>query len=230
MEKHYRYEYVYKNSIATKIAINRHSPNTTTSILEFQVNKSKADLVIVNGTSSVYEIKTEYDSFDRLNSQIADYKKVFDKINIVTHEGGIDRVAAIVDETVGLIYLDNKMRLKMIKAPESNISNIDQLSIFHCLRQGEYLKILKELKDFEPQVPAHLIYGVCKEKFLELTVEQAHLGMVKCLKIRGKTPGLSKFINCLPRSLRVLGLAGEMSVGQQERLLQAMEKTVMQVV
>ena len=56
-----------------------HIPQNSTLINEFRVCNSKADIAIINGKSTVYEIKSKYDSLDRLESQIADYKKVFDK-------------------------------------------------------------------------------------------------------------------------------------------------------
>src|SRR6267142_6968045 len=51
--KHYRCEYVYKNSIANKILADRHSPEFSTILSEFRVDDCKADVVVLNGTSSV---------------------------------------------------------------------------------------------------------------------------------------------------------------------------------
>ena len=87
----YRNEYVYKNAIANKILLGRHSLNTSNLLTEFRVDKSKADIVILNGTSSVYEIKSEFDSFERLEEQIRSYRKVFGFINVITHRVGDDR-------------------------------------------------------------------------------------------------------------------------------------------
>ena len=65
-KKNYKCEYVYKNTIVNKILLGRHSLNTSTLISELNVGKSKADIVIFNGTSTVYEIKTELDSLNVL--------------------------------------------------------------------------------------------------------------------------------------------------------------------
>lgn len=43
-------------------------------IPEFNVGASKADLAVFNGTSTVYEIKSEIDSTERLKSQMGDYE------------------------------------------------------------------------------------------------------------------------------------------------------------
>lgn len=61
---------------------------------EFWVDMSKADSVVLNGTSTVYEIKTEFDNLSRLPQQLTDYSKVFDHINVVTHERGVAAVLA----------------------------------------------------------------------------------------------------------------------------------------
>lgn len=48
------------NVIANKILLGKHSLNTSHMLSEFRVGYNKADVVIINGTSSVYEIKSEY--------------------------------------------------------------------------------------------------------------------------------------------------------------------------
>ncbi len=53
--KNYRNEYVFKNAIAQKILIGRHSVKSSLLFTEFRVETSKADVVIFNGTSHVYE-------------------------------------------------------------------------------------------------------------------------------------------------------------------------------
>ena len=75
--KEYRNEYIFKNTIANKIIKGRHRLSNVTYINEFRVVNSICDVAIFNGTSSAYEIKTELDNFDRLENQLADYKKGF---------------------------------------------------------------------------------------------------------------------------------------------------------
>ena len=61
---HYRCEYVYKNSVATSLFLNGHNPKDAYLTSEFRSAQSRADVVILNGTSTIYEIKTEYDSLE----------------------------------------------------------------------------------------------------------------------------------------------------------------------
>src|SRR6266511_177891 len=47
--EHHRCEYVYKNALATKILLGRHSVRTTRFLSEFPVAECKADVVLING-------------------------------------------------------------------------------------------------------------------------------------------------------------------------------------
>ena len=80
MSKNYRNEYFYQNIIFNNILIGRHSLNTTVGLTQIPVAKSKVDLILINGKATVYEIKTELDSFERLENQIKDYYKGFNYV------------------------------------------------------------------------------------------------------------------------------------------------------
>lgn len=71
--KNYRNEYIYKNVIVNKILLGKHSLKTSQMLTEFRVGKCKADVVVLNCTSTVYEIKSELDSFNRLGKQLGVY-------------------------------------------------------------------------------------------------------------------------------------------------------------
>ena len=84
LKDEYRNEYYYKNTLLNKLLLGVHSINTTTALTEIPIAKSKADFVLINGKAVVYEIKTELDNFDRLESQISDYYKAFDHVAVGT--------------------------------------------------------------------------------------------------------------------------------------------------
>ena len=75
--KEYRYEYLYKSALLNDFVLRNYSLADTILLNEFRIGKSKADSVLANGTNKVFEIKTELDSSERLNSQVADYYKAF---------------------------------------------------------------------------------------------------------------------------------------------------------
>jgi len=75
----YRHEYIYKAALTHKILLGKHSLQTASMINEFRVGDCKADVAILNGTATVYEVKSERDSLARLERQIAAYSTVFAK-------------------------------------------------------------------------------------------------------------------------------------------------------
>ncbi len=73
MSRFYRNEYYYQNTLLNKLLIGKHSVNTTTALTQVPISKSKADFILINGKAVVYEIKTELDNFERLDTQIKVY-------------------------------------------------------------------------------------------------------------------------------------------------------------
>ena len=72
MSKNYRNEYFYQNTMLNKLLLGRHSLNTTTALTQTPIGKSKADFIMINDKAIVYEIKTELDNFERLDTQLND--------------------------------------------------------------------------------------------------------------------------------------------------------------
>ena len=58
----------------------------TVSIFELPVGKSRVDMCKVNGHSAAYEIKTDLDTFARLEGQLKDYFDVFETVYVITSE------------------------------------------------------------------------------------------------------------------------------------------------
>ena len=77
---HYHNESVIKNSFI-KNNISKHKSHTL--LYEFKVKNSRVDLCKINGESVAYEIKTDFDSFQRLGTQLPDYATVFEKVYLI---------------------------------------------------------------------------------------------------------------------------------------------------
>src|SRR5271165_5646714 len=82
----YRHEYIYKAALTHKILLGKHSLQTASMLNEFRVGECKADLAILNGTATVYEVKSERDSLSRLERQVAAYAKVFARVCVIAAE------------------------------------------------------------------------------------------------------------------------------------------------
>lgn len=183
LKVNYRNEYIYKNFIINKILLGKHTFNTTSVLNEFRINKSIADLVLINGTSRVYEIKTELDNEYRLSSQINDYKKVFKEIYVVTHHSLKDKYLTLLRDDIGLIVLTDNYTLKTVRKSEIN-EDFDNLSILKCLRKSEYTNIILNYFGYIPQVTDFRFYSTCKELFLKIPSYELHDLMMHELKKR----------------------------------------------
>ncbi len=214
--KSYRNEYVYKNAITNKILLGRHSLNTSYMLTEFRAANCKADVVILNGTSTVYEIKTDYDSLDRLDNQIAAYSSVFDLVNVVTSESQAERIDRVIAKNIGLIVLTERYTLKTIRNPISGKTQVKPSVIFDSLRKNEYLSIVREYFDFEPNVPNTQIYSECKKLFSAIPPEIVHDLMVKTLKRRDQKRFMG-FLDSVPKSLKTLALGSPNDEGYANR-------------
>jgi len=197
----YRNEYVYKNAIANKILLGKHNLNTSHLVTEFRVGKCKADVVVLNGTSTVYEIKSEFDSFVRLEKQIRSYLDVFDHVNVVTSNSQVAKLENILPDVVGILVLTKRNTISTIRESEGNKINIKPSILFDSLRKNEYTQVIKECYGIVPDVPNALIYTECKKLFCKLYPEIAHDVTTKILRQRTNIKVLKEFIEMAPSSL-----------------------------
>ncbi len=220
--EHYRCEYVYKNAIATKLFLSRHSFRTSFMTDELRSGTSRADVAILNGTSTVYEIKSEYDSFERLDSQLSDYKRIFDRIYVVTTDSKAAVACRVAAPTVGIIVMRDNGSLGTVREAVSNKYNVNPDAVFDCMRQSEYCMALVQEFGLIPQVPNSKLYATAKEMFCSLPPTVAHDLMVEQIKRRGKKKAFADLIDKAPLSLKHACLSfskpSSMAVAITERL------------
>ena len=73
----------------------------------------RADLVMVyNGLSYAFEIKSDCDNIKRLNEQLTDYLKTFDFVYIVTTNNLLKEIELSSPKNVGIILVDDNVRQK----------------------------------------------------------------------------------------------------------------------
>lgn len=106
------------------------SPFNTVTIFELNSNNSRVDLCMINGKSEVFEIKTEFDTFNRLDDQLSDYLKLYDFINIIIPEDSFTNQINSIPLDVGIItYYKNRLgnySFKYLRNPTLN-NQIDPL-------------------------------------------------------------------------------------------------------
>ena len=143
-----RHEYVYKSALTQNVLLGKHSLNTASMITEFRVDDCKADVVILNGTGTVYEIKSERDSLTRLVKQVNAYRKVFAKVFVIAGENHIDAISDSVPHDVGIQVLSSGYNISEVRdaldLPERTCST----SIFNSIRIKEAKLILNTVVTF----------------------------------------------------------------------------------
>ncbi|HFI0635134.1 TPA: sce7726 family protein [Streptococcus suis] len=187
LSKSYRNEYFYKNTLLNKLLLGVHSVNTTTALTEIPVGRAKPDFILINGKAIVYEIKTELDNFDRLESQINEYYRAFNHVAIVTYEKNLENAKkkiAEIDKPVGLYILQRNSKIKTIIKPEEYNLDIERDVLFKILRKVEYENIIKKHFDILPKVSQFDYYGVCKKLTEAIPLEQFYSDFLIELKKR----------------------------------------------
>lgn len=222
LSRHYRCEYVYKAAIANRIVFGRHSPSTASLAIELGVAGSIADAVVFNGTSTAYEIKTEYDSHRRLSTQTTDYLRAFDKVYVVTHPDLASRYTGLVDERVGILSLNSKNSFSEIRPAIADISRIEPAVVCNMLRQKELMNTVQQHFGPQPELPNTQTTQHYSKLFCQLEQSQVHQALVASLRQRTTTPDIANFISSMPTSLRTLAFAMPLSRPQRQRLLDAL--------
>ena len=221
LHKEYRNEYFYKNTIANKILIGRHSAGRSTMFTEFRVGANKADCVIVNGITTCYEIKTDYDNLARLKSQVNSYLKIFDKVNVVVSDKYLASVLESIPHDVGIILLSRRGALREIRAATLIQTPLDTEILMRSLRRDEYVGITKALMGYSPEVNNTEIFRKCSRLIASSDNKKVRQEFRKVIKT---TRALDKdFISSLPTSLIVAGLEYSLTRSARVGLIKNMD-------
>jgi hypothetical protein len=187
MLKNYRNEYFYQNTLLNKLLLGRHSLNTTTALTQVPIGKSKADFVMINGKAVVYEIKTELDSFERLNTQLADYYRAFNHVCVVTCEDNYEKLSAILQDTpVGICILSNRNTLQIRKEPQESNVSLSYEALFKVLRKREFESIILDYYGNLPEATPVFFYDECFKWFSKISLDEVYLMVLKMLKKRNR--------------------------------------------
>jgi hypothetical protein len=224
--KNYRNEYIYKNAIANKILLGKHSLNTSFMLQEFRVGNCKADTLILNGTSNIYEIKSEFDSLDRLSNQVHTYLQAFDMVHVITSPGQSEKIKNVVPKNVGLMELGRRNQISTIREAKSGKKYISTSVLFDSLRSNEYQSIIKEHFGYIPDVPNTRRYSECKNLFVKIKPDIAHDLMVEELKKRGNKVALKDFVSSVPEYFRSLSLSAKFSRKDAEKVCALLSQKV----
>jgi hypothetical protein len=128
----------------------------------------------VNGTITAYEIKTELDSLARLETQLHDYVKVFDRVYVITYKEMVPKLKSFLDQLsigVGIYILNEDGQLNLIRKSRSHIKEIDKESVFNILNSNEYAEFGED-------------HALAKQNFLKISKTRAHEFLRESLRNR----------------------------------------------
>ncbi|MGJ1323163.1 sce7726 family protein [Sphingobacterium faecium] len=184
LEQHYRHEYLYKNKLLNDYVQKKYALDDTILLNEFRVGQSIADAVLVNGTNKVFEIKTELDSPERLQSQLEDYYKAFTEVYVFTHTTLADKYLNLLPVHVGLLLYTANGSVYELRAAKVRTESLDSTFMMGSLRKPEYTKLVKQLVGFIPEATPAFYYRSCLEVLRQFPVEQVQKEYCNILKQR----------------------------------------------
>jgi hypothetical protein len=224
--KDFRYEYAYRAAVTHKILLGKHSLKTASMLSEFRVGTSKADLVILNGRSTVYEIKSERDNLDRLTAQLSSYFKVFSRVNIITSENHVDAVLSIVPPYAGVLLLNNRLKISTVRESEDHLKALCPLAVLDSLHRGEAFEVLHAFEVPIPEVPNTRVYAELQKIFSKLPPRELHKCMIGVLKETRSLLPLSELAGALPKSLKPLVFSTSIRQRDHDRLISSLTTPV----
>jgi len=183
--KEYRCEYIYKNEIINELLLKKYGTNNTVVINEFKVGNSVADMVMINGVSKVFEIKTELDSEKRLNGQLANYRRIFQESYIVTHESLADKYYRLCDNSGLIIYHKQGRKYGMTEIKKAITQpEMDVEVLMRSLRTEEYKNIVFKYFGVLPQVNSFAMFDTCEAWMKQIPPVKLHQLFIAEIKNR----------------------------------------------
>ncbi len=204
LKENYRNEYVFKNEFLLTL-LKKEYKTKHTFLQEVRIGDNIADMVVINGKSIAYEIKTELDSFARLEAQLTSYLKVFDKVFMIISENHLDKLEKLLIgkySTVGIYILNNNTIKQYKKASINTLANGRNYK--YILNHSELSKINLTFKELES-----LPYNQSSKIFRDI------------LKTREKNGTL--LVNDVPSSLKSLVSRMKLLSWQKEKFIKKLD-------
>jgi hypothetical protein len=219
LRREYRCEYFFKAQVVSKVVFGRHSPRTANPLLEFPMGSAIADVVVVNGTTTVYEIKTDLDNFDRLGGQLEEYGTRAEFTSVVVSETRAERAAAMLPSWVGVLVLRRNGALATSRSPESRLEHLLPEHQFHLLRTEEARRAVEAATGRLVDAPTGRAWGLLRAEFCALTPAAANAAVVRELRGRGTRAADLASTPDFPKALRAMAYAQPLSSTAQDRLV-----------
>lgn len=204
----HRNEYFYKNELLNSLLIQNKSLSSCSALAELPVAKSKTDMILINedDVGTVYEIKTELDTLNRLESQIQDYYKAFPYLYVVTSSHHLKQLENVLEGTnVGIIELSNDGNFVHRKEAACDVDNLSHDVLFRILRKKEFESIVLKYFGELPDVSDFVYYRTCFEMLKNLDIALFQKEVMSCLRKRNLVRNVDCFTKNVPYELKFYG-------------------------
>ncbi len=192
LENNYQNEYILKNSFLNDWLIKEFGESKSQIFNEFKVGNAIADLVMFNGVSKVFEIKTEMDSDKRLNNQLEQYCKVFNQVYLIIPLSKL-KLYLKYDKNVGIITFDNNERERFyLKRKATNNIAIDPKTLMHVFHTKEYKEVVLNYYDTVPKMTSFSQFSICSDLIKNIPNNRLNELFIDQMKKRGDINILSK--------------------------------------
>lgn len=183
LKKDYPNEYILKNEFLNNWLKEELGTNNSIVFNEFRLGKAIADLVMFNGVSRVFEIKTILDKEYRLSNQLQEYKKIFNEIYIIVPKILLPKYSTY-DESIGIISFDSSTKkFELIKVAH-RIVDVDTNTLMEVLHTKEYLEISKNYYGTLPEMNSFNQFDICKDLISRIPKNDLNNLFLTCMKNR----------------------------------------------
>jgi hypothetical protein len=214
-----RSDYVFRAAVVQNVLLGEHDLASASIVSEMNVGTARADLVVFNGTSTVYEIKSERDSLSRLEGQLTNYQKVFGRIYLITGDRHIDRLLNFLPEEIGIKSVNRDGMMIPVRTATDQSKNVDVATIFDTLRFKEIVDIMSNFGFESVTELTACSREDLREGFVKLPPSAVHAEMVKVLRRSRSALPISTLIEMAPASARALCLSIKLTKRERERLM-----------
>jgi len=163
---HYKNEYVYKNTLLNALIIKELGTENSKVFSEFRVGDSIADLAMFNGCSKVFEIKSDLDTPQRLETQLKDYHKVFNEVYLVVPQSKLKDFRHI-DSEVGIIAVKKDNTIELVREAHYK-DTIEAATLMTVLRTSEYRSMAKAYTEDLPKMSSFTQFDICSKILKEI--------------------------------------------------------------
>lgn len=223
LSENYQNEYIFKNEFLNNWLIKELGETGSQIFSEFRVGDSIADLVMFNGCSKIFEIKTELDSDSRLTLQLQNYEKAFNQIFLIIPKSKLS-IYEKQDASIGLITYAPKSEnaFSIYRKAKLNL-DIEPSTIMSILHTNEYKSIVCKYFGSLPQMTSFNQHKVCSELISEIPNDMLNKFFIDEMKKRRSSNALSSRYY---KEFNQLFLALRMNRDSKSKMIESLKTTI----